>query len=110
MDKANNQYAGSNALPALGISKTQSSRWQQAASVPEEQFLGNNRDRLVPYCGLRYRDSEAIMISLSSDFDFPEGESSSPEDIVHGCDDPNDFSLWQPAFAVLAPPSEKAAS
>lgn len=50
------------------------------------------------------------MISLSSDFDFPEGESSSPEDIVHGCDDPNDFSLWQPAFAVLAPPSEKAAS
>jgi hypothetical protein len=43
------------------------------------------------------------MISLR-DFDFPEGESSSPEDIVHDWDDANDFSWWQPAFDVLAPP------
>jgi hypothetical protein len=50
-----------------------------------------------------FRDSEAIMISLH-DFDFPEGESSSPEDIVHDGDDPKDFSWWQPAFDVLAPP------
>jgi hypothetical protein len=39
------------------------------------------------------------MISLR-DFDFPEGEFSSPADIVRGWDDPNDFSWWQPAFAV----------
>ena len=44
------------------------------------------------------------MISLR-DFDFPEGESpTSPEDIVRDGDDPDDFSWWQPAFAVLAPP------
>jgi hypothetical protein len=29
MDKAKNQYAGNNTLPALGITKTQSSRWQR---------------------------------------------------------------------------------
>jgi hypothetical protein len=45
-----------------------------------------------------------------NDFDFPEGESLSPEDIVRDWDDPNDFSWWQPAFAALAPPSEEDAS
>ena len=55
-------------------------------------------------------DSEAIMISLR-DFGVSEGESSSPEDIVQDWDDPDDFSWWQPAFDVLAPPdAEKEAS
>jgi len=50
------------------------------------------------------------MISLR-DFGFSEGESSSPEDIVQDWDDPDDFSWWQPAFDVLAPPdAEKEAS
>jgi N6-adenosine-specific RNA methylase IME4 len=39
MDKAKNQRcAGSITLPALGITKIQSSRWQRAAVVPEERF------------------------------------------------------------------------
>ena len=48
------------------------------------------------------------MISLR-DFDFPEGEPSSPEDIVRDGDDwsPAGFSWWAPAFAVLAPPDVK---
>ena len=52
------------------------------------------------------------MISLH-EFDLPENESSirlGGRDIVHDRDDPNDFSLWQPAFAVLAPPAEEDAS
>jgi hypothetical protein len=50
------------------------------------------------------------MISLN-EFGLPDDESSSPEDIIHDVDDPNDFSWWQPAFDVLAPPdAEKEAS
>jgi len=39
MDKAKGggQRTGNNTLPVLGISKMQSSRWQRAASVPEEK-------------------------------------------------------------------------
>ena len=29
------------------------------------------------------------------------------KDIVHGWDDPNDFSIWSPAFKILKPPSAR---
>jgi hypothetical protein len=58
------------------------------------------------------------MISLHNDFANDAGDANPEnaklhacEDIVHDWDDPNDFSLWVPVFAVLAPPdAEKEAS
>ena len=76
---------------------------------PRERALGQKVTtgilaRSFSSAGPQTRYFGQIMISLR-DFDFPEGESpTSPEDIVRDGDDPDDFSWWQPAFAVLAPP------
>jgi len=38
-DKAKNQYsAGRGTLPALGITKDQSSQWQKVAAIPDQEF------------------------------------------------------------------------
>ena len=58
MEKAKNQNSASNiTLPALGITKMQSSRWQRAAKVPEKAFReyidsANVLDREITTSGL----------------------------------------------------------
>jgi N6-adenosine-specific RNA methylase IME4 len=58
MEKAKNQNsAGNVTLPALGITKIQSSRWQRAALVPEDDFLqyvqsANKSGREISSAGL----------------------------------------------------------
>jgi N6-adenosine-specific RNA methylase IME4 len=57
MDKAANHRSSCSTLPQLGISRTQSSRWQRAAIVPESEFAGyvvsaNDAGREITSAGL----------------------------------------------------------